>query len=360
MFAQETQIHRVIVGAFANEHNATVFLHKVHAKFSSAEMMWVEEKKLYYVHLFVNNNLDLAKNYLVENNIYALYPDAWIYHEGTGQMMRKSSTTQNSYQTIIGETGTIDQETPIAEPILSRPQHDRLKNDSLNLAKKSNVKEKHQIIIKTITPKGKISNSFIFLTNKNVKKELSPPFISSNVDEESIITGTAVGYKSFKIKASELVSSIKKGDTTAFIHLDPLQKGDFIEFSTVEFHKNSAFMTIDSEAELRELLVFLNEYPQIEIMIHGHTNGKEKVIATSPSDKESAFVLKVSSKGKKTSASKLGLWRAEAIKQFLISNGIKPTRMEVKSHGGDKMIYSKSESQGILNNRVEIEILRDK
>ena len=51
--------------------------------------------------------------------------------------------------------------------------------------------------------------------------------------------------------------------------------------------------------------------------------------------------------------------RAEAIRDFLIFEGIDPTRFSVKAWGGKKPIHDKKSSKAHENVRVEVEILED-
>jgi outer membrane protein OmpA-like peptidoglycan-associated protein len=54
---------------------------------------------------------------------------------------------------------------------------------------------------------------------------------------------------------------------------------------------------------------------------------------------------------------KLSLLRADAIKLYLMKNGITADRVEVKGWGGKKMLYKEDSPNYQLNVRVEVEVL---
>jgi len=88
-----------------------------------------------------------------------------------------------------------------------------------------------------------------------------------------------------------------------------------------------------SYATLKKLVKMLEEYPTTEITIAGHTN----------------------SKGTNESNQVLSERRAEAVKNYLISKGVKRYRLSSKGYGEEKPINtSNNEEAWSLNRRVEI------
>ena len=51
--------------------------------------------------------------------------------------------------------------------------------------------------------------------------------------------------------------------------------------------------------------------------------------------------------------------RAEVIKDYLVSNGIEASRMEIKAWGGKRPLFDKNSANAKRNVRVEVEILEE-
>ena len=58
-------------------------------------------------------------------------------------------------------------------------------------------------------------------------------------------------------------------------------------------------------------------------------------------------------------AKDLSRGRAEVIRDFLVSNGVNASRMEIKAWGGKRPIYDKNSANAKKNVRVEVEILEE-
>ena len=149
-----------------------------------------------------------------------------------------------------------------------------------------------------------------------------------------------------------------QGNIVVPFELVRLQKGDIAIMYNVFFFKDAAVMRPESRYEVNNLLALLNENPSYNIKIHGHTNGNAsgKIIRM---DKPGNFYSLAGTKQGFGSARKLSGERAEVIRNFLISSGISPDRMEIKAWGGKKPIHDKHSVRANENVRVEIEILSD-
>jgi outer membrane protein OmpA-like peptidoglycan-associated protein len=119
-------------------------------------------------------------------------------------------------------------------------------------------------------------------------------------------------------------------------------------------------MRPESRYELNQLVEMLQENTQYEIMIYGHTNGKNAgPIITLQDDSKGYFSKSVPTNTKNGSAKKLSQERASIISKYLINQGIGESRMQAKGMGGKDGIYKKLDPLAYLNVRVEIEILVD-
>jgi outer membrane protein OmpA-like peptidoglycan-associated protein len=128
----------------------------------------------------------------------------------------------------------------------------------------------------------------------------------------------------------------------------------------VYFYNDAAIMKPESKFELNSLLDMLKENENLEITIHGHTNGNApgKIIKLTPGDTRFFEVsdTNIESQG---SAKELSKQRAEVIKNWLISKGISEKRMKLEGWGGKKMLYDKNDPMAARNIRVEIEIMKE-
>jgi len=112
--------------------------------------------------------------------------------------------------------------------------------------------------------------------------------------------------------------------------------GQVFKIEKLYFETDSATIKQESQASLEELRDYLIKFKKIRIEIGGHTNNKcsEKY------------------------CERLSLNRAEAVKEYLIKQGIDPKRINTKGYGGKNPVASNSTAEGRrLNQRVEIKIL---
>jgi len=136
-----------------------------------------------------------------------------------------------------------------------------------------------------------------------------------------------------------------------------LQKGDIATMYHVYFFKDAAIMRPESRFEVNSLLEMLRENDKYKIRIHGHANGKASGKIIYAEEGSDNFFSLTRTKEGFGSAKKLSEERAQVIRNFLISNGIDPARMQVKAWGGKKPIHDKHSTRAQENVRVEIEIL---
>jgi outer membrane protein OmpA-like peptidoglycan-associated protein len=101
----------------------------------------------------------------------------------------------------------------------------------------------------------------------------------------------------------------------------------------------------------------MKENPNCRIKIHGHTNGNAAGKIIRMGENQNFFSLTGSTDGYGT-AKQLSGDRAEAIRDYLISNGIEESRMETKAWGGKRAIHDKHSQRAAENVRVEVEILQ--
>jgi outer membrane protein OmpA-like peptidoglycan-associated protein len=133
-------------------------------------------------------------------------------------------------------------------------------------------------------------------------------------------------------------------------------KGDIATLYQVFFYNDAALMLPESKFELNSLLTMMQENPKYRIRLHGHTNGNYSGKIVVLGDNKNFFSLE-GSKKTSGSAKSLSQARASIIKDYLVDNGVDPSRIEVKAWGGKRPLYDKHSNNARKNVRVEVEVL---
>lgn len=140
--------------------------------------------------------------------------------------------------------------------------------------------------------------------------------------------------------------------------LERLEKGDVSVMYNVGFYKDAVAMTAASKKDLDELVAMMKENPNYAIKLHSHCNGKysREILASTSNTMffETSGATKV-----KASAKELSELRAETIKTYLTMNGIAADRVKIYAWGGSEMLVKDSDPNAKLNDRIEVEILKD-
>jgi outer membrane protein OmpA-like peptidoglycan-associated protein len=140
--------------------------------------------------------------------------------------------------------------------------------------------------------------------------------------------------------------------------LERLNKGDVSVMYNVSFYKDAVIMLPRAKEELDELVHLMNSNPAYVIKIHGHTNGNDKRKIIGLGETRNYFDVKGSVEKNGTSK-ELSKDRAEAVREYLVEHGIARDRMDIMAWGGTNMLVKELSSSARLNDRIEIEILKD-
>jgi len=153
---------------------------------------------------------------------------------------------------------------------------------------------------------------------------------------------------------------INSDSITIEFELVRYEKGDIFTMYHVYFYSHSAIMRPESRNELDQLLAMLNESEKYRIRVHGHTNGNASVQdGLYQPETSTNFFTRTGASEESLSAKRLSELRAEAVRNYLVYEGIDKDRMELRGWGGKRALYKKLDPQAIQNVRVEIEILED-
>ncbi len=138
---------------------------------------------------------------------------------------------------------------------------------------------------------------------------------------------------------NDMINLSERGDYNEIennLMMTPLEKGETIELNNIYFATASTEFTEDSYDELNRLAEILIDNPMIKIEVAGHSDNV----------------------GQAASNLRLSQDRAQAVVDYLVSQGVSPTRTIAKGYGEDKPLASNDRAENrALNRRVEFIIL---
>ena len=242
------------------------------------------------------------------------------------------------------------QESEIPEPdtvliIAQQPQNEIEENETVELIKEIvknpavtiegvvvNASTQNPIFAKiniTDTEAGQVVNS--------VATNVSNGSFNLNIPSDSLfnLIVTADGYMSY-----ETTVEVAPGDESQLdfaFELIPLEVGVTIQLPNVLFERSTTNLLNESFEELDQVVKLLNDNPQMEIALSGHT------------DNQGSARLNL----------ELSQDRVETVLLYLVGKGINRKRLSGKGYGGTKPIASnRSEQTRKLNRRVEFTIVK--
>jgi outer membrane protein OmpA-like peptidoglycan-associated protein len=392
----------VVIGAFSIHNNAIRFVTHAHNDLNMpARFELNAHRNLYYVYVMStsdrNQAISLARRLRTESE----FTDTWVYSGNLGdigspdgarrgedinpmteqKMDKVSSREQQSGQPDIASANE--------NPKQQLPKQTVTDTSTLATNDKQATQEKPSTPANTLDESVEGKN-FIFKLYRATDSEVVAGDVDAidtersrkiasykgnapvRVPSPASKTGTlslsceVFGYRkvqreiNYNAPIADDIQADESGNVVVPFELVRLQKGDIAVMYNVYFFKDAAIMRPESRYEVNSLLEMLKENPNYKIKIHGHTNGgaSGKIISKGKGT-DSFFSLSNTSEGF-GSAKKLSAERAEIIREYMVSLGIDPARMQIKAWGGKKPIHDKHHSRAQENVRVEIEILEDK
>ncbi len=113
------------------------------------------------------------------------------------------------------------------------------------------------------------------------------------------------------------------------LEVNPIQAGQTYRINDITFETNSAALSSKVMTILDEFIEFLNSNPSVKVMIQGHTD----------------------SRGDANENLTLSSNRAKAVNDYLLLEGISPTRLKFKGFGASKPLATNSTEEGRAKNR---------
>lgn len=128
--------------------------------------------------------------------------------------------------------------------------------------------------------------------------------------------------------------------------------GDRLILNEVYFYNNTYAFKPGAEAELDQLVDFLKFNPTLEIEIQGHSANDTEDIRPDPNYKGQGKAWNF-----KGSAFELSEKRAEAVRDYLISQGIEKSRLEAKGYGDTQKRIPDAETFEEFEKNMRVEAL---
>lgn len=362
------QPYFIVIGAFRKLDNAIRYTSEANQANFSAQYGIQPQRDLYYVYILNTADRRKAFAFLIKIRAETKYKDAWFYEGKLGEEQppavaepepvvvppvvieeppKKDSVVVEEVKPVIDSTTLVkpvEEKKPAGKPFLFKLTNEQSGNEVMG--------EVH------VQESAKASQYQAFKGNEVVY--LQPPRNAGGTYQVSI---QAPGYKPVKVNINyddPSASSSGKGEQQEFIipfELKSAKKGDYIDFNNVRFFRNSAILEAESQSELDGLVALMNENKKYKIKIHGHSNGNGSRDIITMGTSQNYFALDAAAnKRESATAKKLTEYRAEVVRDYLVSQGIDASRITTKGEGGKMMIYPGTSTLANYNDRVEIEV----
>ncbi len=154
---------------------------------------------------------------------------------------------------------------------------------------------------------------------------------------EYTVTLNAEGY----LTKNEVITTSDPKDLTEIpkdFYLVPMTVGQTVTLKSLIFEQSKTNITSASYEELNQLVSILKKNSHMVIQLEGHTDFK----------------------GRAALNMELAQSRVEAVKDYLVSKGIKSKKIKLKAYGGSKPLSRAiSDEKRSVNRRVEVRIIKN-
>jgi outer membrane protein OmpA-like peptidoglycan-associated protein len=372
-YAQQNTYY-VVIGAFTKEENARGYTDQALAMSIPAVYSLSADKKLYYV--YARQSFDREKAQQTLNSVREEgFKKAWIFQGALGDFSVVVTPTRQNDTVIqepaeepimtasLTESATASEEKPVVVHAV-RPGVVAESKDAAPAGKQFVFRLINEITGAPVTGVVRLqdtekSNQFKGYSSQDKVQLVAP----ANRSGKWYVECQVVGFKPYKRQLNytdpQKDKEISIGSEQEFIvpmSLVRVKKGDYMDLDEVGFFDNASIFTPASERELKELLAMLQGNPGYRIRVHGHTNGNAEREIISMGESTQFFALDPTNKRATGSAKELSSLRAEAVKSYLIVNGIDAARIDTRGEGGKQMVFDGTNA--VLNDRVEIEVTK--
>jgi outer membrane protein OmpA-like peptidoglycan-associated protein len=377
-FSPESKGYYTIVGAFAIKQNANKFNATLHKNGINSSYGYLASQNIYYVYTTKNEDASVCLKEMEELRKKPEFWDAWVRYIGDGPNPGETRITEettiaaseqpaaNGSETAVHGPPVLEKDEQTEEeeldaPPVSIPLKPTLANTEifLSLYNATNDKVANGKVQVVDTDRGRLikevpGNTYLLLPDpKNGSGSMSlicDVFGYRKVQKEINFNNPTADTSFIVQMGSSLIANFE---------LVRYQKGDIQTLYNIYFYNDAAVMMPESKYELNSLMEMLKENPGYRIRLHGHTNGNYhgKIIRVAPGG--DYFSVAKDANTSIGSAKELSESRAGVIRDYLVSQGIDGSRVEIKAWGGKRPLYDKHSANAKKNIRVEVEILND-
>lgn len=365
----EPRHYYAVIGVFRVLNNAIRYTDKANKNNFNAQYEINPDRKLYYVYLLNTTDRPKAFAFMIKMRTETEYKDCWLFvgklgEKGFTQVEEKPvvekpiETVEEKKDTVVFETVVPVDSSTIIKPVVEKP-----------VVKKPEGKPFFFKFVNAATGNDVIGEVHIQESTKATQYQAfranEVAYLKAPVNKNGTYTLTtqAPGYKQMRTTLEYTNPGVSQGPEGEYIialDLTKAKSGDYIDFNNVHFVRNSSVMSPESQNELDGLAALMKENPKYKIKIHGHCNGKQvrEIIILGSSQK--FFQMDPGSNVKKTTTAKeLSLERANAVKAYLVSQGIGDDKIKVKAEGGKIPLYPEASTLASYNDRVEVEVKKN-
>jgi outer membrane protein OmpA-like peptidoglycan-associated protein len=359
--------YHVVVATFnlRQEKEARMYSESLQKKGFSNNYGLEKGKNFIYIFLqsFDFNQFDTAVKAMTEARKNSGFASAWVVKIKDGREIKEG-------ELIADKTEPVPQREVVAEivteyipnpPVIPIPKEQHLGNMPIFLSVYR--EQEGKTLDADITVSDPETSKPLTTLKGNRYLNLSNPKTKSG---RITLVAAAFGFSDSKLEVSYLSTEQDSVNENvvyfgSYIQLKfPMQKmstGQEVTLSKVTFFNDAAIMTPSSKDQLQQLLDMMQENSSIRIRLNGHTNGNDrgKIIYSGPS--KNFFALAADRIEKSGSSKELSMARAQAIKDWLVAQGIAENRVEAVGWGGTKPLYDKSSINSRKNGRVELEVI---
>lgn len=357
--------HYVVIGVFGVHDNAIRYTARANKMGFNAQYAINAPRKLYYVYLLQSSDRRKAFAFMIKVRAESEFKDAWLFIGRLGQEVAPVTKVDPPVVEVVPvvevkkdsviQPPVVKIDSPAVKPIVKRVVKGKLFTFRfLNADNGNEIRgEVH------LAESNRATQYAAYKADELI--DLAAP---RNAGGMYFITTLAPGYKTletpFNYKDPLPVSSGTgpEGELIIPLSLERAKRGDYIEFSNVAFYRNSVVMQPQSQLELDGLADLMKEHTGYHVRIHGHCNGTEERDMITLGTSTKYFEADVTNLKQRGSAKELTELRAEAVRRYLVTQGVPVERMLTKGEGGKMMVYPQNSVYANYNDRVEVEIIR--
>ena len=347
------------IGVFAVQDNAVRLTAKANKMGFSAQYAINLEKNWYYVYLLQSDDKRKVTAFVIKLRAESQFKDAWAFtgHLGNEPVVVKEPVVpvvpvvEKKDSVVVAEKPPVDSSTLVKK---TEPPPKRVVKGKLFMFKFINAETGNEVRGEVHFAESNRANQYQAFKADEVIDLPAP----RNSQGMWFLSTIAPGYKgtethfNYRDPADVSTGTGPEGELIIPLNLERAKRGDYIEFNSVTFYRNSAVLQPESESELQGLADLMKENEKYRVKVHAHCNGTEARDIITLGTSKKYFENDPGNVKKAGSAKELTELMAETVRRYLVSQGIDVERILTKGEGGKAMVYPQNSVYANYNNRV--------